>query len=269
MKTVTLNQLKNTFIELGLKNKSVEVHSSLKSFGKLEHGAQGFLDTTLDVFDNSIYPAFYEKAHILPTDYKKYKRNGLYLDLINRDDWIGATFDKNSPIDKDMGAIAQKVLQQENFYRSAHPTRSWIGLGKSINEILENQTLDLIHEPIKRLAEKDGYVLLVGVGLTRCTAIHYAEELAGRKYFIRWVKKDNKIMDTFEAGDSSGFDNFASVLESIKRQTILGNSTLTVYPLKDLLKIVSEKIVKNPDVTRCSDNCPVCDDAIRGGPYIA
>jgi aminoglycoside 3-N-acetyltransferase len=45
---------------------------------------------------------------------------------------------------------------------------------------------DDVFGPLRALRERDGWVVLAGVGLTSMTLLHVAEIEAGRKPFIRW-----------------------------------------------------------------------------------
>lgn len=268
MNPILKNELEKAFRELGLEGKHVEVHSSLSSFGKVTGGAKTFIDALMKVANTSIYPAFFEQAHILPTDYAKYKRNGLHLELIPRNEWLGTEFHKSSPIDKDMGIIPRTILEEYAYDRSAYPTRSWIGVGSKSKEILEDHILGRLHAPLEKLVNLDGYILLAGVTLERCTAIHLAEELAGRKHFVRWVRIQNKIVDCLEGGDSDGFDNLLPLIEKIEKKIVVGKAVLRVYRMQEFLDIVVKELKQNPEITRCSETCPVCADTISGGPYI-
>lgn len=266
---VKKHDLIEALTNLGLKDKKVAVHSSLSSFGHLAGGAWTVLEALNEITYSSIFPAFFEKAHILPTDYQKYKRNGLFLDLIDRNEWTGDKFYRNSEVDYDMGAIAREAINFKGRERSKHPTRSWIGIGKGLKKLLGDHTYKDLHTPLKNLyKDKDGYILLIGVDLDRCTAIHLAEEIAGRKMFIRWIKRKNEIVDIREAGDSSGFVNFNSYLSSIEKTETVGTAKLRVFKVKELVDACVQLIRKNPEITYCKERCQVCKDMIEGGPYI-
>ena len=49
------------------------------------------------------------------------------------------------------------------------------------------QTLAEPLAPIGALAQRGGWVLLLGVNQTVNTSLHYAERLAGRPQFTRWA----------------------------------------------------------------------------------
>ena len=55
-------------------------------------------------------------------------------------------------------------------------------------------------------ADRGGYVILMGVGLESMTALHLAEEMAGRRLFQRWANgPDGEAMRVSVGGCSRGF----------------------------------------------------------------
>ncbi len=65
--------------------------------------------------------------------------------------------------------------------RSLHPTHSVAGCGANVSSILGGHHLDdtpcAANSPYGRMRRFDAWVLLLGVGLEKCTAIHHAEEM--------------------------------------------------------------------------------------------
>ena len=100
--------------------------------------------------------------------------------------------------------------------------------------------------------------------------MHLAEELAGRKAFIRWaLYKDCKIRRIREYGCSDGFDKLEPYLIKIAIKTNIGNANIVVYPINDLLSICKKVIKENPEITHCNNlNCERCNDAVKGGPLV-
>src|SRR5690606_19430534 len=122
----------------------------------------------------------------------------------------------------------------------------------------------------EELACRKGYIILMGVDLTRMTAIHLAEEKAGRCLFRRWANDSNgNIAEVTVGGCSKGFNKFNEILKDIESRAIVGKSIWRIYPSQLLLERVTEKILFDPYITHCGDsNCERCNDAVLGGPLI-
>lgn len=77
-----------------------------------------------------------------------------------------------------MGAVAEAFRKQDGVRRSTHPIASFAAWGKERDYILRDARLDFCQNeesPLGRIYEKDGRVLLVGVGYDRNTSLHLAE----------------------------------------------------------------------------------------------
>ncbi len=106
------------------------------------------------------------------------------------------------------------------------------------------------------------------MGLTRMTALHYAEKEAGRRLFIRWAAGKNRLVRRVRVGScSDGFGNFDPVLAPIEKKQQVGESLWRLFPMKETIKLASEAIRSNPPMTHCGDpDCERCRDALAGGP---
>src|SRR5438445_7360587 len=106
-----------------------------------------------------------------------------------------------------MGVISQTFARCNGVLRTNHPWHSWLGWGERVEEILEPHPWNSTNPPLERLADAGGWVVLLGVTLSASTAIHVAEERAGRRPFIRWaVDRDRAIRLVRVAGCAKGFD---------------------------------------------------------------
>ncbi|MEM2849271.1 MAG: AAC(3) family N-acetyltransferase, partial [Candidatus Bathyarchaeia archaeon] len=72
------------------------------------------------------------------------------------------------------GAIPESFRKRPNAFRSLNPTHSIAAIGARAREIIE-AAKDNADEGFKKVLELDGYVLLIGVGLNACSAMHLAE----------------------------------------------------------------------------------------------
>jgi aminoglycoside 3-N-acetyltransferase len=151
-----LNHLK----ELGIdENGSLLVHSSMKSIGQVEGGA----DTVLDALS-------------------EYMKNGLLVFPTHTWSYINAEnprfYVNDSP--SCVGLLTELFRKRPGVVRSWHPTHSVAALGKAAHEFIAgNEQFDT---PCAResswgkLLDQKAAILLIGVDLRRCTYIHGVEE---------------------------------------------------------------------------------------------
>jgi aminoglycoside 3-N-acetyltransferase len=171
-------------------------------------------------------------------------------------------------IDPYMGAVACSVVMRPGRARGAHPLNSFAAVGREAEALVaEQQPLD-VYAPLRALANRGGFVLLMGVGLTSLTLLHFAEARAGRELFRRWAKAPSGDVIEVQTGScSAGFDAFEPVLAPLARETTLGASRWRVYPARETVEKAAQAIRANPQMTHCGDEtCARCRDAIAGGP---
>jgi aminoglycoside 3-N-acetyltransferase len=173
-------------------------------------------------------------------------------------------------IDEDMGVIPATVVKMPERVRGAHPLCSFAAVGPLADELISGQAPLNVFAPLKSLAEADGLVILMGVGLESMTLIHLAEQLAGRNLFRRWANApDYEPIEVETGGCSDGFGNLMSVLTPIMREAYVGESTWFCFPAEEALAISAAAIHQEPGFTRCDrSDWHHCDDAILGGPIL-
>ncbi|MBN1887021.1 MAG: AAC(3) family N-acetyltransferase [Thermoflexales bacterium] len=79
---------------------------------------------------------------------------------------------------REMGAIPETFRKQAGVLRSSHPQVSFAAWGAHAQEITAGHPLEFgmgEGSPLARLYERDGWVLLLGVGHANNTSIHLAE----------------------------------------------------------------------------------------------
>ncbi len=142
--------------------------------------------------------------------------------------------------------------------RSRHPILSFSA--KNAEEALVNQTLDHPLAPIEWLAEYDADVLLIGADHRRNVSLHWAEQLAGRKTFVRWALTSDGIVECSNMpGCSEGFNMVVGKLQGVARRTKLGDGRIEAVALRDLLHITTNWIREDPRALLCErTGCPHC-----------
>jgi len=143
-----------------------------------------------------------------------------------------------------------------------HPIQSFAGI--HADPILNSQTIFNPLAPIGALAERDGWVLLLGVDHRVNTSIHYAEKLGGRMQFIRWALMQDRVVECPGfPGDSEGFDAIAPAVEKYTRRVEIGSALVQAVHLKSLIRVVVDELNKNPFALLCQrQECERCN-AVR------
>jgi aminoglycoside 3-N-acetyltransferase len=171
-------------------------------------------------------------------------------------------FRRDLPADEEMGILAETLRRHAAAKRSFHPILSFAGVNADF--ALERQTIYDPLAPIGALAQKNGWVLLIGVDHTVNTSIHYAEKLAGRKQFIRWALARRRIIQCPGfPGDSSGFNEIAQYLGNDVETVTIGEARVQAVQLNNLIDRVKILIKANSCALLCErSNCPRCN-AVR------
>lgn len=270
LRSVSADDIEGAVRALRLDGLPLCVHSSLRSFGRVDGGADAVVDGLLAAGCTLLVPTF--TAHRVPAPAgRRYPRNAMDYDAPPSDEWITEPFDPASTVvSATMGAIPRAVARRPGRHRSAHPGNSFCALGPLASELTAGQEPLRPYVPFERLIGRGGAVLLVGVGLDRMTLIHLAEVRAGRELFRRWAAgPDGEPIECCSGGCSTGFGALGSFLEPAERRLQVGRSLWRAFDAADALRRATEAIRIDPEVTRCHPSCERCRDAIAGGPIVA
>lgn len=251
----------------GLSGKPVCLHSSLRSFGYVEGGAQAVINAFLSCGCTLLAPAFRYDTEIAP--FTAPQRNGWEYATPST---LGPNHKAPHPADQEigegMGAIPSAILSMPERRRGLHPLNSFVAIGPLAIDLVEGQTAEDVYAPFRSLIAMDGRIALLGVGLTSMTAIHYAEQLAGRQLFIRWANgADGRPTEARVGSCSDGFDSFDAVLAPIERRVTVGESLWRIFDAEEAVARCAQAIRRDPSITACGDPaCERCRDAVAGGP---
>jgi aminoglycoside N3'-acetyltransferase len=269
---VTVHDIRQVVHGLGLAGKPLCVHSSLRSFGLVDGGATTVVAGLLDVGCTVVMPSFCNHFTIAPPEDMRPARNG--WDYACDRNWPGSgrppyTTGTNL-IDRDMGAIPSTILAHPQRVRGNHPIDSFAALGPMAHDLIDQQTPVDVYAPLRALAERGGYVVLMGVGLDRMTALHLAEQMAGRKLLRRWaLGPDGNPLMVATGSCSNGFPRLDDTLSPVDTCVNVGSSSWRIFPLREALDLAAGAIRANPEITRCADpSCIRCEDSIAGGPIL-
>jgi len=254
---LTYRDFIKAFQELGLISESqVLVHTSLSALGGIAGGAETIAGALLATVSVVITPTFTTKTMIIPPFGPE--DNAIHYDSSNQGETIGEPFRIDLPADRALGELAEVIRRYPRAYRSNHPLLSFAGV--NAKDLLSTQSLEDPWAPIRRLADSDGDVLLIGVDHRANVSLHYAGLLAGRKQFLRWAIWDGKVVEVPNwPGCSKGFHSIAPKLEGVVREAPLGSTSLQAIPLRDLVNIAKGWIREDPEALLCQDpDCEYC-----------
>ena len=202
---------------MGFRARPLMVHSSLSSFGSMPGGAQAVLGGLLDSGRTVLVPSFSSAFSVpRPNHEAPMVQNGIEDGFRGPTTGIGRVYTPTCrEIDRDMGAVPAALLNMDRAMRGVHPLNSFAAVGPDAEALLAGQSALDVYAPIRELARRGGDILLMGVGLEAMTALHAAEELAGRRLFRRWANgPDGNAIAVAVGGCSRGFGAFDEVLPS-------------------------------------------------------
>ena len=265
--------IRNAFENLGLRGQCVCVHSSMRSFGcSVEGGVEAVIDSFLEAGCTLLSPTFDYDYEVYPPPHLRPERNGIsdysiYDERVYPEPRIFST-DSVDITKGDMGVLPYTLLRTSGRERGRHSILSFAAAGDVAAELVQGQSASAVWDPFRALCERDGFVLLMGVGLNRATILHYAEQLAGRTPFVRWANSQEGIPEVCEYGScSEGFESFADVLKPIETGVQVGGSVWRCFPAREMVRLCVAAMKENPEMTSCGNpDCDRCRDAVLGGP---
>jgi aminoglycoside 3-N-acetyltransferase len=251
---LTFRDLLISFRNLNLGQAPVIAHASLSAFGEVKGGADTMVGALLAVFNGVIMPTFTYKTMVTPKVGPP--DNGITYGLSTESNQGAEFYHADMPADRLMGRIAETLRQHPEARRSRHPIYSFAGVGADF--AIQSQTLANPFGPIQALTEAGGYVLLLGVDQTSNTSIHYAEQVAGRRQFIRWALTPQGILECPRwPGCSYGFNQATTALEPITQTARVGQAIVQAIALPGLVAVVGEILAADPLALLCND--PGCE----------
>ncbi|MFD9882559.1 AAC(3) family N-acetyltransferase [Streptomyces alboflavus] len=272
---ITADRLVATIDELALAQRPVMIHVSLRSFGEpIEGGADAVLDALLSRGCTVLVPSFTEPQFgVIPPTTMRPARNG--IDYAALPDEAAARPEVAAPytvdcgvINPGMGVLPTRLIARGAVRRGQHPLNSFAAVGPQAAELVDTQTPTNVYGPVRALADTNGAILLIGVGLNRMTALHLAEQDSGRQLPIRWARAaDDRVIMVETGSCSEGFPRLEPWLQPLARTARVVGSRWSVYPAKETLAAAVDAMTADQSVTHCADaDCLTCRDSVAGGP---
>lgn len=247
---VTKAEIEAGLRELGLRpGDTVVVHSSLKSFGEVDGGADTVVDALLEVLGD-------QGTLLVPT--------------FN----FGSGIFDHPTTPSVVGKITETVRARPNAVRSKHPTHSVTAIGRLAEAITEG------HEKVDPFAkgsalykalQVDAKILQLGVTHTSNSMIHVAEEIAKVPYLERQrnigIQKPNgSVVRKWVRmpGCSYGFNVVDELLreQSAISEVTIGNCKARLMAARTLIDVSVELLKSDPAALLClRPDCGVCAES--------
>jgi aminoglycoside 3-N-acetyltransferase len=258
---ISFREFVNAYRELELSpTQPVIVHASLSAVGQIRGGAETVLGALLPMVKGLMTPTFTYKTMIIPEIGPP--NNGADYGTGKDTNRLAEFFQPDLPADTMMGLLPETLRKHPQACRSSHPILSFAGI--RVENALEAQCISEPLAPLRVLAEDGGAVLLIGVDHTVNTSIHYAEQLAGRKQFVRWALTPLGVRECPGfPGCSQGFEQAAPYLSPFTSSTRIGGATLRLIPLAPLLMTLTDLLRSEPLALLCQREDCRCEDVRR------
>jgi len=255
--TVRQADIKRALRELGLGAQShVLVHTSYKSIGGVEGGPIAVVRALVETAGTLMMPSFTSERTGVWDARAAFKGNAYPSE--RPADWNDAPepFTYDTPTNKTMGVINETFRREYPVARSANPSVSFVAYGALAEALTGRGTAFDGLEPIRRLMEAGGDMLLLGVTHTNSTSIHLAEVLAGRQTFVRYALTPDGARAVRSGGCGDAFDGLQPHVEHLERRTTVGSATLRCYALRPYVEAARDLIAREPYALLCDcDRC--------------
>ena len=253
---VTGDDIERGLRALGLNEQShVLVHSAFSKFGEVEGGPMAVVRSLVETASTVMMPAYtWERTAVWDAS-GQFEGNAYSPEPPPDETSVPFSFD--TPIDKEIGVIPETMRTSYPVRRSSNPLLSFIAYGEQA-EVLAGPGGDVsIVAPIRRLMEIDGDVLLAGVSHAASTAVHLAEELAGRSLFVRHALTNDGVKAVRSGGCGAAFDGLQPQVTQLEHRATVGGAMLRRYRVRPYVEAIRKLIEDDPyallcDCERCS-----------------
>jgi aminoglycoside 3-N-acetyltransferase len=165
------------------------------------------------------------------------------------------------------GILTEVFRTRYAVARSIHPTHSVAGWGSAAPLLLSRHHVDATpvsaNSPYGLMRDYDAYVLMIGVGLECCTAIHHPEEIVNMDLYVRppdetelyQCRDRNGIVHSVRLRRHPRLDrDFPQFSRPLAEQGFLQTGDIrgcpyTIVAFRDLLRHVFAALIANPQAT--------------------
>ncbi len=222
------------------------VHSAFKSLGQQGYRVEGVAEALLEcVHDGDLFMPTMTWRTVTP---------------------LRPTWDEIATASH-TGVLSEIFRTRYAVARSIHPTHSVAGWGPNAAKLLSRHQLDttpvFANSPYALMRDYETYILLLGVGLESCTAIHLAEETINPDLYL--LPKESA--ELYDCRDRNGtvhkvwtrrhrrldrdFPRFAKALANQRKLVsgTIGSCPYTLVALRHLLREVFGALTRDPLAT--------------------
>ncbi len=152
------------------KGMRIVVHSSLNAFGRVDGGARTVVEALKEAVTEQgliMMPAFTYGT----------EASGALSDK--------RCFRPDTPVSKDIGRIAEEFRKSGNVHRNFHPQLSFTFWGKDSDALAKRYRMSdslSADGPLAEVLTGNGYILMLGTGLSTVSLLHASEYSAGVPY---------------------------------------------------------------------------------------
>lgn len=255
---LTYRDITNSLQELGLtRSTPVLAHIHTKEIEPVKGGLNTLMGALLSAIDNVMMPTFTYSTMIIPRSGPA--DNDIEYGSGEESNLDATTFSFDLPGDMPDNAASESLRQYPNTYRSSHPVFSFTGLGLDI--ALVNHPPGDPYAPIRVMRRMGGWVLLMGAKPSDNFSIHLAEQLTGRKQFVRWALTSEGISEIPNfPGCPNGFHKLNYYLQEELHKVQAGDGIWQAVKIDTLVNVASALIKDDPFALLCNEiHCPRCN----------
>lgn len=242
---VKKEDIKTGLTRLGMKaGDAVGVHSSLSSFGHVEGGADTVIDALLEIVGEQGNIVMSTHSANLSEDKRTPEMIAMGVSWLMK---ILPYDPKKTPVRT--GAIPEAFRKRQGVVRGIHPSNSLAAVGPKARQLSEGW---------HRLRELDGLILLIGVGLEVCTAMHLAERHVHLPNdMLKKITPPKWFVEKYPEGewewDFGPYPDFAKLTKpclerGLMKTAKVGDASLKLIKLKELIDLYVEYLEREPDL---------------------
>lgn len=175
---VTVDRIAADLRDLGVEaGDTLLVHSALSELGWVAGGSQAVVDALQRAVTES-------GTVVMPTHSTQYSDPSVWTSPPVPDDWVPQIRESMPPFrpavtpTRGMGAVPECFRNYPETHRSRHPLHSFAAWGDDAAAVVAEHSFENAmgeQSPLARVYERDGSVLLLGVGHDSNTSLHLAE----------------------------------------------------------------------------------------------
>lgn len=246
------------------RDSAVIAHTSLRSVGHVDGGAETVCQALLEACDTVVMPSGTWDCCGVPPPPGLQRPHNASTPAPTWAEFDAALtrakpYSPDLPIDRWLGRVPETLRRSFPHQRGAHPLFSFIASGRDADAVIAEARLDWHLGPLEALRDRGGDVLLIGVDHNVNTTIHLAEQLLGRSRFYRYAKASEGVWMELPniSGESHRFDEIEPALRPHTTEVMIGESRVRRIPIAAVLETATRLILADPGALLCDED-PEC-----------